>query len=226
MTKHPLQSGFSLIEIAIVLVIVGVLLGGIITPMASQHQQKKIKEAETQLEDIYRALLGFAILNDRLPCPATTASNGLAAPNGATTNCTQEHGFIPGNTLGFDALQNANSITTDPGNPIRYSLTNFDSGAFSDQITVNQSSGDYTVCQASSCAADEVITDNATAIICSLGKNGAQPINSQNQRENTDADIRFVRAEFSEAAGSEFDDICRWISPNVLALELSRVGKL
>ena len=33
------QSGFTLIEIAIVLVIVGLLIGGLLTPLATQKEQ-------------------------------------------------------------------------------------------------------------------------------------------------------------------------------------------
>jgi prepilin-type N-terminal cleavage/methylation domain-containing protein len=34
--RHPAQSGFTLVEIAIVLLIVGLMIGGLIAPLSSQ----------------------------------------------------------------------------------------------------------------------------------------------------------------------------------------------
>jgi prepilin-type N-terminal cleavage/methylation domain-containing protein len=112
---HPqpaLPLGFTLIELAIVLVIVGLVLGGLIVPLASQVQSRKVGETESAMRNNNEALLGFAIANGRLPCPATIATNGLenrrndnaaaGAIDASTDGCRGGNyvGFLPWATLG------------------------------------------------------------------------------------------------------------------------------
>jgi prepilin-type N-terminal cleavage/methylation domain-containing protein len=63
--------GFTLVELAMVLFIVALLLGGLLVPLASQLEGRKRLEAQEQLERIKEALIGFAIVNGRLPCFTT-----------------------------------------------------------------------------------------------------------------------------------------------------------
>ncbi len=62
------QKGFSLVELAMVLFIVSLLLGGLLMPLSSQLEAKKRNDAMDQLERIKDALIGYAIINGRLPC--------------------------------------------------------------------------------------------------------------------------------------------------------------
>ena len=64
------QSGFSLVELTIVLVIVALLSGGLMFGLSGQRDQIQNKEARQQLETIREALIGYAMANGRLPCPA------------------------------------------------------------------------------------------------------------------------------------------------------------
>lgn len=110
--RSRLQSGFTLIELAIVILIIGLVLGGLIVPLASQVQSRKVGEAESAIRDINEALLGFAIANGRLPCPATIATNGaenrrnddagVGAIDAKTDGCRGGNyvGFLPWATLG------------------------------------------------------------------------------------------------------------------------------
>jgi prepilin-type N-terminal cleavage/methylation domain-containing protein len=88
LTKN--QKGFTLIELAIVMMIAGVLLtllGGAIT---SFFKQTRISQTETRIATIETAIDNFLSLNNRLPCPASpTAAPGAAAFNVevTTTNC-------------------------------------------------------------------------------------------------------------------------------------------
>jgi prepilin-type N-terminal cleavage/methylation domain-containing protein len=70
------NQGFSLVEIAVVLVIIAILATAIGVPLASQLDQQKTKDTEKQLELIKEAIYGFAMANGRLPCPASAASAG------------------------------------------------------------------------------------------------------------------------------------------------------
>lgn len=214
------QSGFNLIEIAIVLVIIGVLLGGLLTPLSTQYDASRRKGANTTLSDVHDALLGFAATNGRLPCPATAASNGLAAPNNATTTCTSNHGFVPIRTLGLNGSIDANTLLLDPWlNTIRYSVSNANGGAYTNDITLSLVP-DFQICGQ---ACGNVIADNVVAVLLSQGEDTTA---STDQGENTDGDTIFVNRDLSEAVGDEFDDQLYWISPSILSYHLVRAGQL
>lgn len=125
------QHGFSLIEIALVLVIVGLALGGIMSALGPQLEQRKYAAAQEQLKAATEALYGFAVLNGRLPCPAVvTADNGLEQRTSvATGECANNgQGFLPAATLGLPGLASLGSPTSglliDPwGYPIRYAVS-------------------------------------------------------------------------------------------------------
>ncbi len=72
-SRFYLQKGFSLIELAIVLVVVALLLGGLLVPLTMQIEQQKIRETQKSMEEIKDALVGFALANGRFPCPASPA---------------------------------------------------------------------------------------------------------------------------------------------------------
>lgn len=116
-------SGFSLIEMAIVLVIIGLLAGGILLPISEQLQNTRLTDNENQMQTIKEALIGFAISNGRLPCPATLTSSGMESPQGGG-NCTLQHGFVPFQSLGLSGQFNQDNLYSDPwNNPFGYSVT-------------------------------------------------------------------------------------------------------
>ncbi|MBT8440724.1 MAG: type II secretion system GspH family protein, partial [Gammaproteobacteria bacterium] len=69
--KH--QSGFSLIELAVVLVIVGILLGSILGTVGARIDNTRRAETQDALDKIKLSLYGFALSQSpvRLPCPDT-----------------------------------------------------------------------------------------------------------------------------------------------------------
>lgn len=123
------QKGFTLAELAVVLVIVGLLLGGLMVPLSAQYDSRYVNDTQKSLNDIRDALIGFAIVNGRLPCPAdrtvgsgtsagveavtasggpckcTTASSGVAVATGGTacndTSPNSVGGILPWATLGL-----------------------------------------------------------------------------------------------------------------------------
>lgn len=68
--KMNFPKGFSLVEIAVVLVIISVLLTIIAGPIAGQLDQRKFEDIKKQEELVKETILGFAVINGRLPCPA------------------------------------------------------------------------------------------------------------------------------------------------------------
>jgi prepilin-type N-terminal cleavage/methylation domain-containing protein len=101
--RSPLQSGFSLVELAIVMLIISILLAGVMMPLAIQREVRGYTDTKKTMDDIREALIGFTLANGRLPCPATkTVADGTAgAGTEALTGnaCTSVTGVIPWVTL-------------------------------------------------------------------------------------------------------------------------------
>lgn len=124
--------GFTLIEIAIVMVIVMALMGGMIATLSGQMDTRAQAETEQTLADIREALLGFAVAQGRLPCPAQSTTAGLGSgtevPNvGSTlggTECTYAwNGSVPGTTLGVGPADPQGYVLDGWGQRIRYAVT-------------------------------------------------------------------------------------------------------
>jgi len=63
--------GFTLVEIAVVMVIFGLIIGGIMGPLKTQLNNIDQKETEKLIESTKEAMIGFAIRKGRLPCPVS-----------------------------------------------------------------------------------------------------------------------------------------------------------
>ncbi len=120
---HARKTGFSLVEMAIVLLIVALLLGGLLPTLSGQMEQQRTNETRKQLDEVQQALLGFAIVNGRLPCPASSTSNGQESINkinvstavatsitAATITTSAAHGLTAGN---YETIFNV--VSTGPG---------------------------------------------------------------------------------------------------------------
>lgn len=73
------QQGFTLIELAIVLVIVTILVGGLAMPLAAQIQARRIGETNRTLEEAREAILGYAMSRTTGSCTCAYISSGLDA---------------------------------------------------------------------------------------------------------------------------------------------------
>jgi len=114
------HAGFSLMELAVVLVIVALLLGGLLVPFGSQRDIEMMRATDKSLIDIREALIGFAAINGRLPCPAQgTIASGAAnagveatTGSGASLTCACAAASSPGvATIGATAC--ATALSTD-----------------------------------------------------------------------------------------------------------------
>ena len=100
------QRGFTLIELAIVLVIVTILIGGLAVPLTAQIQARRIAETRQILDEAREAIVGYAMthaatLAERrhLPCPDTdNPPDGRENRTGDA--CTQASGLLPWVDLG------------------------------------------------------------------------------------------------------------------------------
>lgn len=218
------QRGFTLLEMAVVMVILGLLLGGLLGPLSTQRESKNINVVNDQLLEVHDALMGFAAVNGFLPCPSTNGSAGLEARNGGG-GCQQQHGFVPIRTLGLQGPTDSNVRLLDPWLvTIRYSLTSVGGWEYARSIQLNGTASSYRVCEQSGCST--VLADNVVAVVFSLGEGGNLATSSADELENLDGDITFVSRTKSEASGASFNDTLRWVSPNILIHELVKAGRL
>jgi prepilin-type N-terminal cleavage/methylation domain-containing protein len=127
-----LQTGFTLLETAIVVVIVSFLLGFTVALIPRQQELRQYREADREMDKILDAIIGFAQVNGRLPCPSPAASAGVSS-GGGDSACTRASGFVPWDTLGIQGHINRDSLLADPwGNPYRYYVPNNDANGDGD----------------------------------------------------------------------------------------------
>jgi len=81
--------------------VIALLLGSLLVPLTTQVEQRNVAQTDTQLEEIRQALIGFAMLNGRLPRAATSATDGAerVLPCLSAQDCT---GYLPWAVLGVN----------------------------------------------------------------------------------------------------------------------------
>ncbi len=225
-TSLQQNKGFSLIEMAVVLVILAFIIGSLVVPISTIRDTQKRDEAEQENQEITEAILGYAMANGYLPCPASAATNGNENRNGSN-DCLTEHGFVPALTLGLRGMRDDQGRLLDPWNqPYRYSLTNINNWEYAKNIQLNSTSPDYQICDQAGCAGTSVLASQVVFAVFSLGNDGAQTTTSPDQLENTDNDNDFVTRELTDATGTEFNDLIHWVSTHELVVQLVRAGQL
>jgi prepilin-type N-terminal cleavage/methylation domain-containing protein len=230
------ERGFTLTEMAVVLVIVSLLIGGMIMPMSAQQDIRNTTETQTTLKNIQEALYGYAITNGRLPRPATSATNGVENP----VTCATENacsGFIPWATLGVEKLDAWGKL-------IRYSVTpDFANASFilttpaNRTIQTRDATGNavYLAGQATCSTASQCVP----AIIFSQGKrhwgttdtglalDDGSSTNLDEDANNTGPTDYFSRTPSTETTGGgEFDDIVVWLPTTILINRMISAGRL
>ncbi|SOE00014.1 prepilin-type N-terminal cleavage/methylation domain-containing protein [Caenispirillum bisanense] len=105
------QSGFTLIEMAIVLVIIGIVVTMSFDFTQDFMRNRRIQQTEVKLATIQEALVTYASQFRRLPCPANGTAvtgqedrsmNGTSVAScGTGTNANQARGVVPWTVLGL-----------------------------------------------------------------------------------------------------------------------------
>jgi len=230
-------SGFSLVELAIVLLIVALLIGGMLVPLSAQRDIQNINDTQRQLASINEALLGFAADQRRLPCPAAPNTTGIENPVGGGACTNNYDGFLPAITLGFSPTDAQGYAIDGWGNRIRYAVTSANADAFTTAggMQAAWSAGltpDLRVCNtaaniaANDCPAADRMTNSAVAVIFSTGKNGGATPDVININELANWTTSNDRVFVSTTPSAAFDDIVVWLSPNILYNRMVSAGRL
>lgn len=252
LVKLKIDYGFTLVELAMVLFIVGLLLGGLLVPLSTKLEQNNRDQTSIDLNEIKEILLGYAVINIRLPCPdcpASGTSAGCTAINNADSSkindgiedgvdgsgnpetrgnyaaCATSQGNLPWVTLGtteFDAWNNH----------FFYNVTDdfaddIDGATPCTSTTINvsfctSSAGDIDIQNVSGTS----VADDVPALIVSFGNNGSQTPTSASELENQNNDLIYISNDYINTSGSEFNDMVMWISPNLLMNRMIVSGKL
>jgi len=236
---------FSLVEMAVVLIILGFVLATLLLPLQAQRNQLFQSQTENTLETAKKALLGYAQSQGRLPCPATLASNGMEHPLGGGV-CTVSVGFLPSATLGVQPADSNGFALDGWSNRIRYAVnqTN-DVGALTTHFTTTNEMANQgianlqpniRVCStatgitASRCSGGtdaNYLINNAVAVIYSIGATGSQVSGGADEDANLNVDPVFVSHDIrSSDPNGEFDHMVIWISPYVLYNAMIEAGQL
>ncbi|MGE5385608.1 MAG: prepilin-type N-terminal cleavage/methylation domain-containing protein [Betaproteobacteria bacterium] len=248
MNQYLRNRGFTMIEMAIVLLILGLLLGGGLTVLSTQVEMQKTKDTQRALEEAKEALIGFAVANGRLPCPASAASNGVESPAGGGVCTNPNDGFLPGVTLGLPNID-ANGYVTDGwqtvANRIRYAVSTANGNAATTLDGIRNTTiqtfgaigntGHLYVCAsaagitATTCGTPaNTLTTNAVAVLFSLGKNAPTGGTGVDEAANLNADRIFVSHTPVQVggAGGEFDDMVTWLPMNILFNRMLQANRL
>jgi prepilin-type N-terminal cleavage/methylation domain-containing protein len=247
--KSNKNAGFTLIEMSIVLLIMGLILGGLLAALGQSTESTRRTDAKAQMKLIEEALYGYAQTYGRLPCPSThltQGSEGLNIPLVPPNICTADHGFVPSATLGLQGAVNQDGLLTDPwGNPYRYSVAQLMNGgnrAFTSVAGLRATFADATtitgvnmlsVCEQVACTRI-LANQNAPAVVLSMGANwpayaDADEISNAGNGGSllgayrvTNTNI-FVSTTYRD---DSYDDIVAWLSPNILFSKMVSSGAL
>lgn len=247
-TKLHIESGFTLIELAIVLVIIGVLVGGFIGTLTTRIENLRVSETNKDLEEIKSALMGYAYRKGYLPCPdcievwcsPTGIRDGVENRDaGGQCDVGIKTGTVPWVTLGMargDAWDTRYRYWVD---------SQYASSSVPFILTTGDGAGIIREPDYATDATGATLMDMATgvvAVVFSHGKNrlggisasdidqSGIPVENVDELNNDNDDAIFVSRPPTTAqattAGGEFDDIVIWMSEFELKAKMVEAGKL
>ncbi len=229
--KGASVSGFTLVEIAIVLLIIGLVAGSAFGPLSQQIERRRISETQKILEENRDALLGFAASRGYLPCPAVSAIDGNEGPrSGAGNACNSVKGFLPWVVLGT-------AKSDSWGRLLKYSVTTVFT-KISPKVSFS-ATATHNILSSSSPSIS--LATGIPVVIVSYGPNGngatldngtaTTNLSTSNTDEKTNLGnsttfVSRVPTENISAPGGEFDDIVVWIPSSILFNRMVAAGQL
>ncbi|HWA37070.1 MAG TPA: type II secretion system protein [Burkholderiales bacterium] len=220
-TPFSRQRAFSLVEMAVVLAILGLLLVTAMYTLQAQQAQRAFDETQRRLEQAREAILGYAVANGRLPCPANGATGVQSEATAGAGDCTPSFiGFLPAATLGIQPVDSSGFALDAWNNRIRYAVaqsitgcsgtsttphftskTNLKANGMScrpsdNQLLICKSTQSSPAPAVGSCGpADNVVTNQGTVVVVifSTGPNFLTATGTRpDEAENTDGDTLFI----------------------------------
>jgi hypothetical protein len=217
---------------------------------------QRVSGTNKTLEMAMEAVIGYAIRNGRIPCPANAASGGIeqlsAMQIGSPRYCSIFNGFLPALTLGIGPTDAQGYLLDSYGMRIRYSVNN--KAPFTAQpsglkteiqtngFSSNNLAADLQICSsangvispgnqiAAECGSGRALSTNAVLALYSTGANaattGAAAVAGADETANYVSDRVLVWHAPSNSPGSEFDDILIWLSLSSFIARMTSAGAL
>ncbi|MBF0131103.1 MAG: type II secretion system protein [Magnetococcales bacterium] len=226
------NAGFTLTEMAMVIMIMGVVGSILMTSLSARMSQTSHTVTKQRMAAIKEAMISFLRVKGRLPCPDTvvTAPTGQAADtcSSSTTGATSS-GIVPWQTLGLPR----EGVLDGWGNFFTYHVTAKTSAGSSNWTapgTLNDASiGDLIVLQRKSDGTGTEQVTEVVLVLVSHGPNGkgagtvkgtqnAPPTDHPHELENTNLDGTYVQRDFSDNTdlvtnpNGPFDDIVEYMT--------------
>lgn len=229
-SHKPCATGFSLVEMAIVLLVLGVLAQATLAPLSALDATRRERAMQSELLRIREALLGHLLSFGELPCPQ--------AADGAV-QCPQR-GLVPAASLRLDLPRDERGAALDPwGRPYRYAISHVDDARQGTETSPDWTSADtivergvrrlrgsLVVCQIATvpCPVRATLADDLVFVVTSLGADDSiEGLQGLNQ---ADRGRVFTRAPVSTVSHTAFDDGLLWLSRSEAVWWLLRAQRL
>lgn len=238
--RKAVKSAFSLIEISIVLLIIGIVVSGMLTISTVAVTNERIRVTKERMDAIYKALGQYMLKNYRLPCPSSitalknSSSYGVATSTDGNCNISQGiyvsatmpatpfYGAVPANTLGLTDEYAEDGF----GNKFGYIMYRYYNVAEFPAVTDNNgfsfNGADPSMPDLISMPSGNINLDNAFILI-SHGPNryGAFPANSSAQNSTAGASTYEISNALANRNGNVADFGAIASRPNVMTFVIS-----
>jgi len=231
------DKGFTLIELAVVLLVLGVLTRALVTPLGTVLQERRYRATDDQLERVRQALVGHLVTSGVLPCPLPGSLSTVTGAIGVIAGrCDAGVGGVPARVLGVAGpIDHDGALLDSWGRRLLYAVSLHSSRERGDvdqpdwiapgeaaAVGLSELDADLVLCQAAFSSACPRSAMRADAIAFVVLSNGADATSLDAQAENNDGDTVFALAPRSTVAGHRFADQRIWASRNELAYWLLR----
>jgi prepilin-type N-terminal cleavage/methylation domain-containing protein len=232
------DAGFTLLEMSIVLIIIGLIVG-MVAPLIGQiTDSTREKSTSVKLDNIEEAIVAFVRSEGRIPCPADPTATPLGEERATCQSTTTDDGLVPYRSLGLSE----EAVIDGCGQYISYHVDDAYAnnatlnsplvaggfcGVTANNITVNDDNGD-----------DLSPSQDVVYVLVSHGENGfgrfnppaSARINATGggtfEDENADSDDTFVATRFfdANATNGPYDDQVAWSTKNNIANAVQEFG--
>ena len=247
---EPRGNGFTLVEMALVLLILGVLTKAAIMPLVAVQTHRQTQITARQLEIIRESVIAYVVAYGALPCPVLFAnrSSATASPliyrqesSGAEpSECEYERGGVPAKILGLLGAVGENGALIDAWNqPYLYAVSlanhtergdksraDWTHAGEAAQVGVPNLSADIVICmemQANDCSGRDVRANQVAFMVLSHGRDSTA---AGAQKENLDDDQVFLLQPESQIESNRFDDQLVWATAADIMYWMLRMGWL
>ncbi|MDR2689006.1 MAG: type II secretion system GspH family protein [Azoarcus sp.] len=215
------QRAFTLVELAVVLIVLSLLTGALIGPLATRIEAQRRQGTAAMLDNIEQAIIGFALLHGRLPCPSLEADPaspdyGLEHPPPCDFSAP---GYLPWRSLGVPAFDTWGSARTNANASWIGHWRYYPDRAFTDAVITLDTRPKANIQIMDHAGWITTTESRAVAVLWSNGPNlhadGLNAIHSASKPE-------FQLGETTP----DFDDTLRWLGHPLLIARLAQGGRL